>query len=111
MIWRFDCPAVFTPAPRLESVTMSPVNDVVALTVKVLTGVVVPIPTLPLEAMLNHCIPDEDATVKRLSVEEVAPVIENLDEGEDEPTPMFPLASIVNTPTPDEDATWNGLTF
>lgn len=60
---------------------------------------------------MNHCAPDDDATVKRLAIDDVAPTIVNLDDGDDEPTPILPLAKIVRSPIPDDDATWNGLTF
>jgi len=109
LIWRLDCPAVIVGELALENVTRSPVNEVVALTENVLLGEVVPIPTLPSGEMLNHCTPEEEATVKILSVEEALPVIANLDDGVEVPTPIFPLASIVKKETPVDDATLNGF--
>jgi hypothetical protein len=66
-------------------------------------------PTLPLDAILNHCAPVDEATVKRLSISPACPVIERAEDGVEEPIPMFPLAKIVNIDTPVDEATLNGL--
>ena len=63
----------------------------------------------PFDPMLNHTAPDDEATVKILLSELVAPTIENLELGVVEPTPMFPFARIVKRETFDEEATLNGL--
>jgi hypothetical protein len=59
--------------------------------------------------MLNHCVPVDDATVKRLSVSPAWPVIESAEDGVEEPIPMLPLASIMKSDAPEDDATANGL--
>ena len=62
-------------------------------------------PTLPLDEILNQLVPDEDATVKRLSVSPATPPIVRLDDGVEDPIPMFPLASTLKILVPVEDAT------
>jgi hypothetical protein len=93
-----------------ESVARSLVRAPVELTVKVLIGVLDPIPTRPFEAMLNHCAPDDEATVKILLRDPDVPVIERLDPGVVDPIPTLPFWRIVKSEVPVDDATLNGLT-
>ena len=109
MIWRLDAPATVTGLLAFERVARSPVRAEAAFTLNILTGDDVPTPTLPFDATLNHCAPEEDARVKRLSVSPAVPVIARLEEGVDEPIPMFPFWRIVNIDTTVDDATLNGL--
>jgi hypothetical protein len=58
-----------------------PVTPTVPATPRVYAGDVDPIPTLPLDATLNHCAPVEEAIVKRLLRDPAVPVSERRDDG------------------------------
>ena len=81
------------------------VSPAAPIIVSLADGVVDPIPTLPLEAMLNHCALDDEATVKRLSALPAVPVIPTLEEGVDEPIPILPLEATLRNEVLDDDAT------
>ena len=68
-----------------------------------------PIPTRPLDEMLNQLTPDDEATAKILEVLPPVPVNESKEDGVEDPIPTFPLERMVKTDVPDDDATLNGL--
>ena len=67
--------------------------------------------TSPEGRMLNHVAPEDEATVKRLSVSPAYPVIPNCDVANAvvEPSATFPEARTVKSDTFDDEATMNGL--
>jgi hypothetical protein len=68
LIWRLEDPETVIGLLALENVTRSFVSEAFELTANVLIGVEDPIPTRPLDAILNQLVPDDEATVRILSV-------------------------------------------